>query len=61
MATRYRPHISLVGLIYIIIGVFIAWDRGYINEGLVQRIVSALLAIFLWVLVLLGVDFHIDF
>jgi membrane-bound ClpP family serine protease len=61
MATRYRPHISLVGLIYIIIGVFIAWDRGYIDEGLVQRIVSALLAIFLWVLVLLGVDFHIDF
>lgn len=60
MATRYRPHISLLGLIYIIIGVFIAWDRGYITEGLVQRIVSALLAIFLWVLVLLGVDFHID-
>jgi hypothetical protein len=60
MATRYRPHISLVGLIYIIIGVFIAWDRGYITEGLVKRIVSALLAVFLWVLVLLGVDFHID-
>ncbi|WP_433467754.1 hypothetical protein ACQPZP_11615 [Spirillospora sp. CA-142024] len=61
MATRYRPHISLVGLIYIIIGIFIAWDRGYITEGLLQRVVSALLAIFLWVLVLLGVDFHIDF
>ncbi|MEV4676412.1 MULTISPECIES: hypothetical protein [Actinomadura] len=61
MATRYRPHISLLGLIYIIIGVFIAWDRGYIDESLVQRVVSALLAVFLWVLVLLGVDFHIDF
>ena len=61
MAHRYRPHISLVGLIYIIIGIFIAWDRGYITEGLLQRVVSALLAIFLWVLVLLGVDFHIDF
>jgi hypothetical protein len=61
MARRYGPHFSLLGLIYIIIGVFIAWDRGYIDEGLVERIVSALLAIFLWVLVLLGVDFHINF
>jgi len=61
MATRYRPHISLLTLIYLIIGVFVAWDRGYIDEGLVQRVVSALLAVFLWVLVLLGVDFHIDF
>lgn len=61
MATRYRPHISLFGLIYLIVGVFIAWDRGYINEGLVEKIVSALLAIFLWILVLLGVDFHINF
>ncbi|MGP4026899.1 hypothetical protein [Actinomadura sp. 3N407] len=60
MATRYRPHISLVGLIYIIIGVFIAWDRGYIDESLIRRVGSALLAIFLWVLILLGVDLHID-
>ncbi|GAA2283793.1 hypothetical protein AB0C84_11345 [Actinomadura sp. NPDC048955] len=61
MATRYRPHISLLGLIYLIVGVFIAWDRGYITEGLVEKIVSALLAVFLWILVLLGVDFHINF
>ncbi|TDE24923.1 hypothetical protein [Actinomadura sp. 6K520] len=60
MATRYRPTISLLGLIYIIIGIFIAWDRGYIDESLLRRVVSALLAIFLWVLVLLGVDLHID-
>ena len=53
--------VSLVGLIYLIIGVFIAWDRGYIDEGLVEKIVSALLAVFLWILVLLGVDFHINF
>lgn len=61
MATRYRPHISLVGLIYLIIGVFIAWDRGYIDERLLERLISALLAVFLWILVLLGVDFRIDF
>ena len=59
MATRYRPHVSLVGLIYIIIGIFIAWDRGYIDESLLRRVASALLAVFLWVLILLGVDLHI--
>ncbi|MFI0483198.1 hypothetical protein [Actinomadura sp. 9N215] len=59
MATRYRPHISLVGLIYLIIGLFIAWDRGYIDASLIRRVGSALLAIFLWFLILLGVDLHI--
>lgn len=59
MAIRYRPQVSLVGLIYVIIGVFIAWDRGYINLDLVREVGSALLAAFLWFLVLLGVDLHI--
>lgn len=60
MATRYRPHISLLTLIYLIIGVFIAWDRGYIDESLIRRVGSAILAVLLWVLILLGVDMHID-
>lgn len=60
MAYRYRPGISLIGLIYIIIGVFVAWDRGYIDVELLRKVASALLAIFLWFLVLLGVDLHID-
>jgi hypothetical protein len=50
---------SLVGLIYIIIGVFVAWDRGYLNPGILRTIASALLAIFLWFLITLGVDLHI--
>ncbi|TDD77833.1 hypothetical protein [Actinomadura rubrisoli] len=59
MATRYRPGISLVGLIYIIIGVFVAFDRDYITARLLRQVGSALLAIFLWFLILLGVDLHI--
>ncbi|MFI0411463.1 hypothetical protein [Actinomadura sp. 3N508] len=59
MATRYRPHISLAGLIYLLIGLVIAWDRGYINGDLIRRVGSALLAVFLWFLILLGVDLHI--
>ncbi|MCW2937228.1 MAG: hypothetical protein JWN00_213 [Actinomycetia bacterium] len=49
----------LAVFIYIIIGVFVAWDRGYLNSGILRTIASALLAIFLWFLVLLGVDLHI--
>ncbi|HEY4850340.1 MAG TPA: hypothetical protein VII22_06065 [Streptosporangiaceae bacterium] len=55
---RRRP-ISLVGLIYIIIGIVVAWNRGYITVGLLKAILSALLAIFLWFLVLLGINMHV--
>jgi hypothetical protein len=61
MAVRVgvRPHVSVVGLIYIIIGIIVALSYEYITIGLLARIASALLAIFLWPLPLLGVDLHI--
>jgi hypothetical protein len=59
MAHRYRASFNLVWLIYVIIGIFVAWDRGYLYADLLRRIGSALLAIFLWWLILLGVDLHI--
>lgn len=55
----FRRPISLVGLIYIIIGIVVAWNRGYITVGLLKAILSALLAIFLWFLVLLGINMHV--
>ncbi len=55
---RRRP-ISLIGLIYIIVGIVVAWNRGYITVGLLKAILSALLAIFLWFLVLLGINMHV--
>ncbi|MCO5973243.1 MULTISPECIES: hypothetical protein [Actinoallomurus] len=57
---RIRGGISFVGLIYILIGIFVAWDHDYITVGLLKRVVSAILAIFLWVLILLGVDLHVS-
>ncbi|RFS85028.1 hypothetical protein BZB76_4496 [Actinomadura pelletieri DSM 43383] len=59
MRTRYRPHIGIVGLIYLVIGLFVAFDRDYIDADLIRRVGSALLAVFLWFLILLGVDLHI--
>ncbi|MFC9972358.1 hypothetical protein ACIBF1_39935 [Spirillospora sp. NPDC050679] len=63
MVSRYRTRrrsIGIVALVYLVIGVFVAVDRGYITEDLVRRVVSALLAVLLWFLVLLGIDMRID-
>ena len=54
-----RRRFSLLGLIYILVGIYIAFAEGYIGIELVKRVLSALLAIFLWPLVLLGVDLTI--
>jgi len=49
----------LVILVYIVIGVFVAWDRGYATLAWLKTLASALLAVFLWWLVLLGVNLHV--
>jgi hypothetical protein len=55
----FRRPVSIVFLIYIIIGIVVAWTDGYITVGLVKGVLSALLAIFLWFLPLLGVSLHL--
>ncbi|MFI6509771.1 hypothetical protein ACIBCT_19380 [Streptosporangium sp. NPDC050855] len=58
MAYRRRG-ISLVFLIYVLIGLYVAWVYDYITPALLKDIAEALLAILLWFLVLLGVDLHL--
>jgi hypothetical protein len=53
-----RP-VSIGFVIYIIIGIVVAWTRAYITVGLIKGALSALLAIFLWFLPLLGVSLHL--
>jgi hypothetical protein len=55
----YRVIRWLVIVLYLIIGVVIAWDHGYLGLGWLRTVASAILAIFLWWLVLLGVNLHI--
>ena len=43
----------------LIIGGFIAWDHCYISLAWLRVVASAILAILLWWLVLLGVNLHI--
>jgi hypothetical protein len=54
-----RRRFSLLGLIYILVGIYIAFAENYIGLRLIKLVLSALLAIFLWPLVLLGVDLRI--
>jgi hypothetical protein len=56
MSIRFR---SLTFLIYLIIGIAIAWDRGYVTVTWLKSLASGLLAVFLWWLVLLGVNLHV--
>jgi hypothetical protein len=51
--------VSLVFVVYIIIGLVVAWEKHYITVNLLKGLLSALLAILLWWLPLLGVNLHL--
>ena len=57
---RTRNNVSLLVVVYLVIGVVVAYQRHYITVGLLKAVLSALLAVFLWFLVLLGVDLHVS-
>ncbi|MFN8076959.1 MAG: hypothetical protein U0Q15_16275 [Kineosporiaceae bacterium] len=50
---------SLLFTAWILVGIWIAVAHSYITVGWVKSVVSALLAVLLWPLVLLGVDVHL--
>jgi hypothetical protein len=51
---------SLLAAAYLIVGLIVAANDDYLrNLDTVRQVISALLAIILWPLVLLGVDLHI--
>lgn len=52
---------KLLGLIYVAIGIFVAASKNYLeNLESIKRVLSAVLAILLWPLLLLGIDLRID-
>jgi len=56
--SRWRIR-SLVVLIWVVIGIYVAWVYDYITPSILKNIAEALLAIVLWFLVLLGVDLRL--
>jgi hypothetical protein len=54
----FRPR--FISIVYIVIGVAVAASNDYFERlNTLRRVVSALLAVGLWPLVLLGIDLHI--
>ena len=50
----------LIGLVYVVIGVVVAAANDYFTKfGSIKGVASAVLAVLLWPLVLLGVDLHL--
>ena len=53
---------SLGGIIYIVVGIIVASNRGYLSDlGSIAHLLSAFLAVALWPLLFLGVNLHIVF
>jgi hypothetical protein len=56
--TRRRP--SFLGLLYLLIGIAVAATHNYFDRlNTIRLFLSALLAVVLWPLILLGIDLHI--
>jgi hypothetical protein len=54
-----RHKYSWMFLIWVVVGLIIAWTHTYITVAVLKIALSALLAVFLWPLLLLGVSLHI--
>jgi hypothetical protein len=53
-----RP--SFLGLVYLVVGVAVAAGKDYFEKlNTIRLILSAVLAVLLWPLLLLGIDLHI--
>jgi hypothetical protein len=52
--------IGLVGVVYLLVGVFVAASQDYLERlGQLKGILTALLGILLWPLLLLGIDIRV--
>lgn len=50
---------SLLVMLWLLVGVWVAFTHSYITIAWLKTLVSALLAVILWPLLLLGVDLHL--
>jgi hypothetical protein len=49
----------IIVAMYFLVGIVIAWDHGYLGVAWLRTLASVVLAIFLWWLILLGVNLHV--
>lgn len=51
--------VGVGGLVWLALGVVVAWQQDELGVELLARVVSALLAVLLWPLLLLGVNLQL--
>lgn len=56
----FRRRGSLGGLIWVVVGFFVAIQYGYNSFTDISRILSFILAVLLWPLLFLGVNLHVN-
>jgi hypothetical protein len=54
-----RHKYSWLFIIWVIVGLIIAWTHAYITVVVLKLAVTVALAVFLWPLLLLGVSLHV--
>lgn len=59
MAILKGHRYSWLYVIWVIVGIIVAWERTYITLPVIKIASSALLSIILWPLVLVGVNLHL--
>lgn len=50
---------GLLIMVYIIVGIWVAYQNDYLAETLVKPLLSVVLAVLLWFLIPLGVNLHL--
>lgn len=55
----HRRGIGLGGLIWLIIGIIVAFNVGVLDLGFLKDLVSVVLTVILWPLPLLGISLHV--
>ena len=56
---RHRGRFGLLGLIWIIVGIIVAWRTGVLDLGFLGDLLQVVLTVILWPLPLLGIDLHV--
>jgi hypothetical protein len=58
--TLARPRFGLIPLVWLVVGVIVAATHHYFEHvDTIRQVGSAILAVLLWPLLLLGIDLHI--
>jgi hypothetical protein len=57
----FAPRLSLLGVVWIVVGVVVAWSEDYFDSlETAGRVLSAIAAVLLWPLLLFGFDIRIS-